>query len=86
MNALEEYHKYLLNYFVEICGECNLSKRISSVSRVVKVSGGESILEAGHRTNDICLVISGLVRGFYIDEDGNDITKCFSMKGDWCVN
>nr|MCR5024362.1 cyclic nucleotide-binding domain-containing protein [Lachnospiraceae bacterium] len=47
---------------------------------------GESILEAGHRTDHICLVVSGLVRGFYIDEEGNDRTKCFSLQGDWCCS
>ena len=34
----------------------------------------------------ICLVVSGLVRGFYIDEEGNDRTKCFSLQGDWCCS
>lgn len=81
---LEEYLKYVCDYFMEIYGDNNFSKRISSIPKIVRVTSGDSILEAGHRTNYICLVISGLVRGFYIDEAGNDITKCFSMEGDWC--
>lgn len=84
VNELEEYLKYVYDYFNRICGDSNLSKRIASIAKIVRVTSGESILEAGHRTNYICLVVSGLVRGFYIDEDGNDITKCFSMEGDWC--
>ncbi len=86
MKALEELIKYVYDYFMEMCGDNNLSKRISSIPKIARVACGESILEAGHRTNYICLVISGLVRGFYIDEEGKDITKCFSMKGDWCCS
>lgn len=69
-----------------MCGDANLSKRILSIPKIVSATCGESILKAGHRTNYICLVISGLVRGYYIDEEGNDITKCFSMEGDWCCS
>ena len=83
---MEEYFKYIYDYFMELCGENDVSKRISAIPEIVRVASGESILGAGQRTNYICLVISGLVRGFYIDEEGNDITKCFSIKGDWCCS
>ena len=83
---MKEFIDFVYDYFLEICGEPSISNRISAVPEIVNAACGESILEAGHRTNDICLVISGLVRGFYIDEEGNDITKCFSMEGDWCCS
>ena len=83
---MEEHIKYVCDYFMKICGEADLAERVSSVPKIVHFACGETILEAGYRSNYICLVISGLVRGFYIDEDGNDITKCFSMEGDWCCS
>lgn len=45
---------------------------------------GETILAMGERTETICLILKGLVRGYYMDEDGNEITKCFSKENDWC--
>ena len=83
---MKEYIDYLYDYFAGICNDIILSKRIAMASQIITIAGGESILEAGHRSNYVYLIITGLVRGFYIDEDGNDITKCFSMKGDWCCS
>ncbi len=83
---MEEYVKYICDYFLKICGDAALSKRMSALPKIARLACGEGILEAGQRRNYICLVLSGLVRGFYIDEDGNDVTKCFSKKGDWCCS
>ena len=81
-----DYKKYLLRYFMNWCKNRELSEKLAGLAAYKQISEGESILEAGHRTNYICLVVSGLVRGFYIDEEGNDRTKCFSLKGDWCCS
>jgi cAMP-binding proteins - catabolite gene activator and regulatory subunit of cAMP-dependent protein kinases len=45
---------------------------------------GETILNMGENTKVVCLILQGIVRGVYIDENGNEITKCFSKEGDWC--
>jgi cAMP-binding proteins - catabolite gene activator and regulatory subunit of cAMP-dependent protein kinases len=29
-------------------------------------------------------VLQGIVRGYYLDENGNDVTKCFSKEKEWC--
>ena len=49
-------------------------------------AAGEMLLKAGERTDYICLIIKGLVRGYYIDQNGNEITKCFSKENDWCCS
>ena len=51
-----------------------------------KYAAGEMLLKAGERTDYICLVIKGIVRGYYIDQNGNEITKCFSKEKDWCCS
>lgn len=76
----------LYNYFIEISGTPELAEKLVSCAETTSVSSGTTIQEAGTRKNYICLVLSGLVRGFYIDENGNDITKCFSSEGDWCCS
>ena len=83
---MADHKKYVLSYFLNISKNRELSEGLTGLAVYKHISGGESILEAGHRTDHICLVVSGLVRGFYIDEEGNDRTKCFSLQGDWCCS
>lgn len=42
------------------------------------------ILSMGERTHTICFIIKGLVRGYYINKNGEEIIKCFSKENDWC--
>lgn len=77
---------FVLNYFLNLSKNRDLSEELTELVTYKLISSGESILEAGLRTNYICLVVSGLVRGFYIDEEGNDRTKCFSLPGEWCCS
>lgn len=83
---METYKEYIYNYFFKISNNSELARILTESAQITKVFCGESILEAGQRTNYVCLVVSGLVRGFYIDEDGTDRTKCFSLQGDWCCS
>lgn len=76
--------KFVMDYIFNLCKDRELSETLTALASFKLIPAGESILEAGHRTNYICLVVSGLARGFYIDEEGNDRTKCFSSQGDWC--
>ena len=77
---------FVLNYFLDLSKNRDLSEELTELVTYKLITSGESILEAGRRTNYICLVVSGLVRGFYIDEEGNDRTKCFSLPGEWCCS
>ncbi len=45
---------------------------------------GTTILHMGENTSTISLILKGVVRGYFLDEKGNDVTKCFSKEGDWC--
>lgn len=45
---------------------------------------GDTLLNMGENTKVVCLILQGIVRGVYIDKDGNEITKCFSKEGEWC--
>lgn len=35
------------------------------------------------KSTNLYFIISGIVRGYYIDEHGNDITKCFSSENEF---
>lgn len=45
---------------------------------------GEYILNMGENTQEVCLILQGIVRGYYVNENGHDVTKCFSKEGNWC--
>ncbi len=79
-------NKFVYDYILELCGDSDLAEIAASLPDIIEVPAGKTLLEAGQRNDHICLVISGMVRGYYIDEEGNDITKCFSMEKDWCLS
>lgn len=41
------------------------------------------ILLEGAKASDLYFIIHGVVRGYYIDDHGNDITKCFSSENEF---
>jgi CRP-like cAMP-binding protein len=41
------------------------------------------VLLQGDRATNLYFIISGLVRGYYIDEEGNDVTKSFAAENDF---
>ena len=41
------------------------------------------VLLEGQKASNLYFIISGTVRGYYIDEQGNDITKCFSSENEF---
>ena len=50
------------------------------------ISKGEVISSIGDDTSVAGLVLSGLARCYYIDEDGNDITRGFAPEGTICMD
>ncbi|MDO5575366.1 MAG: Crp/Fnr family transcriptional regulator [bacterium] len=62
----------------------DLSERLGELFTIREYSPGDILLNMGENTKVISLVLSGLVRGYYLDEEGRDVTKCFSWEGEWC--
>lgn len=50
---------------------------INSASIIKKVPKETTILRQGEMPTHLCYIVKGITRGYYIDSDGNDITKCF---------
>ncbi len=44
---------------------------------------GTAVLMQGESAINLYFMIKGIVRGYYIDEKGNDITKCFSCENEF---
>ncbi len=46
----------------------------------------EIIIHCGDSTTNIGLVLDGMVRSYYIDSEGNDITRWFGETGQLCID
>ncbi len=57
-----------------------------SFSRFKIYSKGEMIARTGDKATSAGLVLNGVIRSYYVDSDGNDITQYFATEGSWCVD
>lgn len=64
----------------EILGE------IVSMSVFKVVNRGEIIRNIADKNNTAALVLGGMCRAYYVDEEGNDITRGFSIPGTLCMD
>ena len=55
-----------------------------SIFRVV--SQGSILQNVGEETKTAALVLNGICRAYYVDGDGNDITRGFSIPGTFCMD
>ena len=62
-----------------------ISKAIG-FSRFKVYSKGDIIARTGDKTTTAGLVISGVIRSYYVDTDGNDITQYFATEAGWCID
>lgn len=74
----------LLNYLITNGIPKNLSSSLTKYFSKKNYDKKSIILRMGEHTNDIYFIIKGLVRGYYISEKGEEITKCFAKEGEWC--
>lgn len=61
----------------------NTAALIDSSTPRVQFPAGRIVLHEGDKASKLFLILKGLVRGYYIDDAGNDITKCFSSEHEY---
>ena len=62
-----------------------LSKAVE-LARFKVYPKGSVIKSIGDKAESVAIVLDGLVRGYYIDVDGNDITRGFGINGGLCMD
>ena len=67
--------KYKIEVSEELVGD------IVSIASFRVVKKGEILASIGDDTNYAGLILSGVARAYYIDKDGNDITRGFAQEG-----
>lgn len=69
---------------VEIADE--ILEEIVNISVFRIVPKGDIIRHIGDDTHSMALILDGSIRTFYIDGDGNDITRGFCFRGSTCMD
>ena len=80
---MEEIYEILKNT-LDITNE-NLVKKMIEISEVVNFSKDEMILGIGEKQENVYLLMNGIARSYYLDINGNDITKTFMKESDFCI-
>ena len=57
-----------------------------SFSRFKVYSRGEVIARTDDKAATAGFVLNGVIRSYYVDKDGNDITQYFASEGGWCID
>lgn len=61
----------------------NIADMINAEVSFVESPSKHIVLLEGMKSTNLYFIIHGIVRGYYIDEQGNDITKCFSSENEF---
>lgn len=70
------------NYGINI--PTGLIDKFSSVVSEINLKKGSTLIRIGEKSNYLFFVVSGILRDYYIDDDGNDITRFISQEGGIC--
>lgn len=57
-----------------------LVEALSSVSEIVQVKKGEILVRQGEVQAWITLIIEGVFRGYYLNDEGREVTDCFGFR------
>lgn len=78
-------HELLLSYLkTQLSLNEETAQEIATLFSFAQFASNTEIIRMGARTDSMYLILKGLVRAFYIDENGSEITKCFAKENEWC--
>lgn len=73
-------HKYDVDIDAETLG------KIVGMSAIRIIEKGSILRYIGDKTDSAGLILGGIVRCYYVDSEGNDITRGFSIDGALCMD
>lgn len=84
--------EYLINQLMNIAKQNSMEIDTEILGVVVNnsvfrvVPKGNILQSVGEKTNTAALVLDGICRCYYLDGDGNDVTRGFSFPGTFCMD
>lgn len=83
MDNVNLYSEKLKNNY-GIIFSCELINKFAAVSSEITLKKNDILIRIGDKNSYIFFVVSGILREYYIDDDGNDVTRFFSYEGGLC--
>ena len=80
---IEQLNEFAAKHGVNF--ESELLNELVSISTFQVVPKGKMLQSIGEKTDVSGIVLSGITRSYYLDNDGNDITKGFAVEGTFCI-
>ena len=74
-----EYLEKQLNFRLS----SDIADSINRETCIVTFQSGYTVLHENEKASKLYFILLGVVRGYYIDKQGNDVTKCFSMENEF---
>lgn len=83
----EDKYELIKNVFStsNYCINCNLIEKILAISCEVEFLKNDMILNMWDEQTEVYILLSGIARSYYLDKDGNDVTKHFMKENDFCI-
>lgn len=84
--------EYLVNQLINKARQFGLDADTATLGEIVSLSvfrvaeKGDVLRHIGDKTETAGIVLSGLARCYYVDDNGNDITRGFSVEGALCMD
>lgn len=84
--------EYLINQLMNIAKQNSMEIDADILGVIVNdsvfrvVPKGNVLQSVGEKTKTAALVLDGISRCYYVDGDGNDITRGFSIPGSFCMD
>ncbi|MGN1136191.1 MAG: Crp/Fnr family transcriptional regulator, partial [Oscillospiraceae bacterium] len=84
--------EYLIELLMNMTSKYNVSIDAEMLGKIVNMSAfrivekGTVIRHIGDKTLYAALVLDGMTRCYYIDDNGNDMTRGFSIEGTLCMD
>lgn len=84
--------EYLINRLQDMASQYKLDISPEILGGIVNISlfrvvkKGEILGKIGDDTGRVGLVLKGMIRCYYIDGNGNDVTRGFSIPGTFCMD
>lgn len=65
---------------LRICFDAQVASMLDTYACIVTFEKGTHVIRVGEVVSSFYFIIYGIVRGYYIDDEGHEVTKCFEAE------
>ena len=87
-DSLEQLMPVLQQSFEKWAGRAmpdDVRQRLMEIATVEHWEKDQQMIALGELPEKLYFICKGLCRSYYLDQNGNDVTRFFILEGDWCL-